>query len=137
MCNVINLVWFSCNHAHISKEADEIIKFNHQTATLLSLIVGGHIALLTIIHPSWHFIVTTPNFSKIWPLSLSAKLSVIIIPLSMNQLSIFTTLVRWNTVYHSIQFSFSSTCWDHQLFYFLQGCCDFPGRSFYYHSSTL
>ena len=56
----------------------------------------------------------------------------------MSQLSIknLTALARWNTVYHSIPLSLNTIWRDHQLFYFLQGCCNFPGRSFYYHPST-
>ena len=83
---------------------------------------------------------TPPHFSKMWESSLSAKfLLPFFISLFMSQLSIkhITTHSRWSTVYHSIQFSLNNIWWDHQLFYFLQGCCDFPGRSFCYHPSTL
>ena len=45
----------------------------------------------------------------------------------------FTTLIGWNTGNHSIQFSLNEICWAHHFFYFLQGCWDFPYRSFYYH----
>ena len=45
-------------------------------------------------------------FSQVWASSLLAKFSVIFIPILMIQLFIkhFTTLYRWNIVYHSINF---------------------------------
>jgi len=49
----------------------------------------------------------------------------------------FTTLIRWNTVNHSIHSSLHTICWDHHLFYFRQGCWDFPGRPLQYHPPTL
>ena len=72
-------------------------------------------------------------------ITISKIFTVIITPLFMSQLSIkhFTTLVRWNTVYHSIKFSLNTFWWDHQLFCFFQGCCGFPSRSFYYHPSIF
>ena len=71
--------------------------------------------------------------------TISKIFVVTFIPLFMSQLSIkhFTTLVRWNTVYHSIQSSLNTIWWDHKLFYFLQVYGNFPGGSFYHLPSTL
>ena len=43
----------------------------------------------------------------------------------------------WKTVYYSIQISLNTIWWDYQLFYFLQVCCNIPGRLCYYHPSSL
>ena len=80
-----------------------------------------------------------PILAKCGHYHYQPNLTVIFIPLLISQRSIkhFTSLVRWNTVYRSIEFSLNTIWWDHQLFYFHQGSCNFPGRFFYYHPSTL
>ena len=82
---------------------------------LSCLIIGGHIALSEIFHPSQHFMI--PHFSKIWASSLSENFHCHFNPIIHESTlhKALHNLFRWNTVYHSIQFSLSTLWCNHQL----------------------
>ena len=105
----------------------------------MSLIVGGSYCTFSNLSPLIAFYNDPPILAKCSHYHYQQIFAVIFISIFMNQLCIkhFTTHVRWSTVYYSIHCSLNIIWWDHQIFYFHPGCCDFPDRSFYYHTSTL
>ena len=101
--------------------------------TLLCLIVGGHIALFEIFYPQ-NVLLLPLILAKCGHHQYQQNCSCpfdLIIQQSTHHQALHNPF-RWNTVYHSIQFLLNTIWWDHQLLYFLQDCCNFPIRSFYY-----
>ena len=89
---------------------------------------GGHIALSDIFHPSQHF-TTTPYSAKCghhhYQQNIHRRFHPVIHESTLYQASHSLSGGKLPTTPSN---SLNTKCWYHQLFYFLQGWCNFPGN---------